>query len=183
MSRSRSPRALLAALLAGCAKPHTPEDAHRRHLRRPTARLTRAGPDAPPGGRHPRTRHRAPARRSLRRGATTHRAVAAPKPTAANVPARRIHAPRDAAAPSSAWRPTCATSSTALSSQNQPVTLHLAAIPRVPGTNLKVSVKQVDGLSCARCAGDAEGRRRGRLSAAIVGDPRAAAPAQHCACW
>lgn len=29
---------------------------------------------------------------------------------------------------------------------NQPVTLHLAAVPRVEGTNLKVSVKEVSGL-------------------------------------
>jgi len=34
-------------------------------------------------------------------------------------------------------------------SPNQPVTLHLAAVPRVPGARLKVSVKQVDGLQLA----------------------------------
>jgi hypothetical protein len=32
---------------------------------------------------------------------------------------------------------------------NQPVTLHLAAVPRVAGTNLRVSVKPVEGLSVA----------------------------------
>jgi len=32
---------------------------------------------------------------------------------------------------------------------NQPVTLHLAALPRVDGTNLNVSVKAVDGLLIA----------------------------------
>jgi hypothetical protein len=30
--------------------------------------------------------------------------------------------------------------------ENQPVTLHLAAIPRVSGTNFNISVKKVDGL-------------------------------------
>jgi hypothetical protein len=30
--------------------------------------------------------------------------------------------------------------------ENQPVTLHLAAIPRVSGTNFNVSVKKVEGL-------------------------------------
>jgi hypothetical protein len=33
--------------------------------------------------------------------------------------------------------------------ENQPVTLHLAAVSRVPGTNLRVSVKQVAGLEVA----------------------------------
>ena len=33
--------------------------------------------------------------------------------------------------------------------ENQPVTLHLAVVPRVPGTNLRVSVKQVAGLEVA----------------------------------
>jgi len=32
---------------------------------------------------------------------------------------------------------------------NQPVTLHLAAVPRVPGSNLAVSVKHVDGIEVA----------------------------------
>lgn len=32
---------------------------------------------------------------------------------------------------------------------NQPVTLHLAAVPRVAGTNLSVSIKAVDGLQVA----------------------------------
>ncbi|HEX6638946.1 MAG TPA: hypothetical protein VF033_14920 [Steroidobacteraceae bacterium] len=32
---------------------------------------------------------------------------------------------------------------------NQPVTLHLAAVPRVPGTNLTVSVKAADGIRVA----------------------------------
>lgn len=34
-------------------------------------------------------------------------------------------------------------------SPNQPVTLHLAALPRVEGTNLKVSVKEADGIQLA----------------------------------
>jgi hypothetical protein len=29
---------------------------------------------------------------------------------------------------------------------NQPVTLHLAAVPRIAGTNLSVSIKSVDGV-------------------------------------
>jgi hypothetical protein len=32
---------------------------------------------------------------------------------------------------------------------NQPVTLHLAAVPRVAGTHLQVSVKPVEGLQVA----------------------------------
>lgn len=32
---------------------------------------------------------------------------------------------------------------------DQPVTLHLAAIPRVPGTNLELSIKDVEGLRVA----------------------------------
>ncbi len=32
---------------------------------------------------------------------------------------------------------------------NQPVTLHLAAVPRVGGSNLKVSVKPAEGLQLA----------------------------------
>jgi hypothetical protein len=32
---------------------------------------------------------------------------------------------------------------------NQPVTLHLAAVPRVAGTRLKVSIKEVEGLQVA----------------------------------
>jgi hypothetical protein len=34
-------------------------------------------------------------------------------------------------------------------SANQPVTLHLAALPRVEGTNLKVAVKEVSGIQLA----------------------------------
>jgi hypothetical protein len=34
-------------------------------------------------------------------------------------------------------------------SANQPVTLHLAALPRVEGTNLKVAVKEVNGIRLA----------------------------------
>jgi hypothetical protein len=62
--------------------------------------------------------------------------------------------------------------------ENQPVTLHLAAIPRVAGTNFNVSVKQVAGLevsngSLALQKVDAAGVYRQQLSVIR----RAAAPA------
>jgi hypothetical protein len=62
---------------------------------------------------------------------------------------------------------------------NQPVILHLAAVPRVAGTNLKVSVKQVDGVQLA--AGSLNLQKSGGTDVyrqQISVTPLAAAPSQ-----
>ena len=61
---------------------------------------------------------------------------------------------------------------------NQPVTLHLAAIPRVAGTNLKVSVKKVRVSSSRPGAVHAQGRApRASIASSCRSSARAAAPA------
>lgn len=63
-------------------------------------------------------------------------------------------------------------------SQNQPVTLHLAALPRVDGTNLRVSVKDAPGLRLAdgplnmQKAGSSSVYRKNVSVTALAGSPR-----------
>jgi hypothetical protein len=120
---------LLAVLLAGCAKsaPPPPPSA--------TPADTLPAPDAAPA---------APAQPAPDAPPPTEPS-AVPKPTAMNEPSIES---MSLATPS-------AKLSVAVDLRysfdgpviaNQPVTLHLAAIPRVEGTNLKVSVKEVAGL-------------------------------------
>ena len=68
---------------------------------------------------------------------------------------------------------------------NQPVTLHLAAVPRVAGANLSVSV-QAGRRACRSPPGRSSLQKasgRGRLSAAVLGDARQPRPRRTCACW
>jgi hypothetical protein len=144
---------LLAALLAGCAKP-APAPAPEAPMAAPPAS---AEPDAvtpaeslpPPDGAPA-----APAQPAPDAPPPTEPS-AAPKPTAANEPALDS---MQAAVPS-------AKMSVAVDLHysfdgavlpNQPVTLHLAAVPRVAGTNLKISVKETDGVRIAAAALDVQ---------------------------
>ena len=139
--RACSSAILLAALLAGCAKPTPPE---------PTAPVAPAVPDAPPPAETlpaPDEAPAAPAQPAPDAPPPTEPS-AAPKPTAAVSPS--LESMR-AAIPSAKMSVAVDLrySFDGAVSPNQPVTLHLAAVPRVAGTNLKVSVKQVDGLRLA----------------------------------
>ena len=72
---------------------------------------------------------------------------AAPKPTAENVPLESMHAAIPSAKISVPVDLRYQFDGDALA--GQPVTLHLAAVPRVAGTRLRVSIKRVPGLEVA----------------------------------
>ena len=131
--RAAAGATLLAVLLAGCAKSEPPATPAAPDAAPPTDTLP--APDAAPA---------APAQPAPDAPPPTEPS-AVPKPTAANEPSIESMA---LATPS-------AKLSVAVDLRysfdgpviaNQPVTLHLAAVPRVEGTNLKVSVKEVAGL-------------------------------------
>jgi hypothetical protein len=76
----------------------------------------------------------------------------APKPTAANEPS--LASMRSARPPAKLSVPVdLKYSFDGDPLGNQPVTLHLAAVPRVAGTNLGVSIKAVDGIQVASAGG------------------------------
>jgi hypothetical protein len=136
---------LLAMLLAGCAKPAPPPE--NPPPPEPPAQVAPAIPDAPPPAEALPGPDEVPAD------------PAAPAP-AAPPPTEPTATPK----PAAAIQPSLDSMSVAIPSAkmsvavdlrysfdnatlpNQPVTLHLAAIPRAPGANLKVSVKQVEGV-------------------------------------
>jgi len=149
---------LLAAVLAGCAKPAP-------------------APDATPPGPPPDASPAAPAQPAPDAPPPTDPSPA-PKPTASNEPSLES---MSIATPS-------AKLSVAVDLRysfdgavlpNQPVMLHLAAVPRVAGTHLKVSVKQVDGVQLA--AGSLNLEKIGNSSVyrqQIAVTPLASAPSQ-----
>jgi hypothetical protein len=140
--------ALLATLLAGCAQPAPP------------------APPAPP----PAQPAAAPAPSTPAEPSTV------PKPVAANEPGiETMHAAIPSAKMSVSVDLRYQFDGAVL--PNQPVTLHLAAVPRVAGTHLRVSVKQVAGLQIASGPleiqkADAAGVYRQQLSLTLL----AAAP-------
>ncbi|HEV7607045.1 MAG TPA: hypothetical protein VGO61_06895 [Steroidobacteraceae bacterium] len=133
--RTAAAATLLAALLAGCARP-APEAA-------PPPQAAPAIPDAaPPADATPAPA--APAQPAPDAPPPTEPS-AAPKPTAASEPSiesMKLAIPSAKLSVAVDLR----YSFDGAVEPNQPVILHLAAVPRVPGTNLNVSVKDVDGL-------------------------------------
>ena len=138
---------LLATLLAGCAKPApAPEPA-------PTEsppQIAPATPDAPPPAETlpaPEDAPASPAQPAPDAPAPTEPS-AVPKPTASNEPSLES---MSVAAPSAKMSVAVdvrySFDSAAL--PGQPVTLHLAAVPRVSGSNINVSVKEVAGVRLA----------------------------------
>jgi hypothetical protein len=136
---------LLAALLAGCSKPVPPDTAPASDV---SAAPTEAAP-APPAETAPPAQVTPPDPAApVPAPPPPTDPSPTPKPAVANEPS--LESMR-AAIPS-------AKMSVAASLRyqfdgpvlpNQPVTLHLAAVPRVAGTNLRVSVKPAEGLSVA----------------------------------
>lgn len=136
---------LLAMLLAGCAKPAPPPESPPPP--EPPAQVAPAIPDAPPPAEELPGPDAAPA-------------DPAPPAPAAAPPTEPTATPKAAAATQPSFDSmSVATPSAKMSvavdlrysfdnaaQPNQPVTLHLAAVPRAPGANLKVSVKQVEGV-------------------------------------
>ena len=131
---------LLAALVTGCARPApAPESS-------PPPPVAPAVPDEPPPEETLRPSDGAPAApaQPTPDAPPPTEPSAAPKPTAKNpnldsmlvaIPGAKMSVAVD-----------LRYSFDGAVSPNQPVTLHLAAVPRVAGTDLKVSLKQVDGL-------------------------------------
>jgi len=138
---------LLATLLAGCAKPApVPESA-------PTEsppQIAPATPDAPPPAETlpaPEDAPASPAQPAPDAPAPTEPS-AVPKPTAANEPSlESMSVATPSAKMSVAVDVRYSFDSAAL--PGQPVTLHLAAVPRVSGSNFNVSVKEVAGVRLA----------------------------------
>ena len=140
--RRAASAALLAALLAACAKPAPPEspppaeppaipDASPPADAMPAPDAAPGAPVQPPPDAPPPTEP-----------------TATPKPAAANQPKfDSMSVATPSAKMSVAAEVRYSFDSAAL--PGQPAILHLAVIPRVPGANLKVSVKQVDGVQLA----------------------------------
>jgi hypothetical protein len=134
----------LTALLAGCAKP-APEAPP------PEAppQVAPAVPEVPPAETLPApdAAPTAPAQPAPDAPPPTEPS-AAPKPTAAQEPSLDSMSP---ATPSAKMgvAVNLLYSFDAAPSPNQPVMLHLAAVPRAAGTNIQVTVKQADGLQMA----------------------------------
>jgi hypothetical protein len=143
--RAATGATLLALLLAGCAKPApTPETPPPSA---PPTQVAPAIPDAPPAESlpGPDAAPADPAQPAPDAPPPTEPS-AAPKPAAAAQPSidsMSIATPSAKMSVAVDLRYTF--DSAAL--PNQPVTLHLAAVPRVPGANLNVSVKQVEGVA------------------------------------
>jgi hypothetical protein len=129
---------LLAVLLAGCAKPPAPPESPPPP--EPPAQVAPAIPDAPPpDATPPDPAPPAPAAPPPTEPSAT------PKPAAAVQPSLdSMSVATPSAKMSVAVDLRYSFDNAAL--PNQPATLHLAAVPRVPGANLKVSVKQVEGV-------------------------------------
>jgi len=151
--RAAAGATLLAALLGGCAKPEPAPEAAQPPAPSPAtpavpdaappadtvpAPDTMPSPDAMPGG---------PAQPAPDAPSPTEPS-AAPKPTAANEP--RVESMR--AATPGAKMSVAADLRYSFDSEvvaGQPAMLHLAAVPRAPGVNLRISVQQAKGLQIA----------------------------------
>jgi hypothetical protein len=138
---------LAASLLAACAKPAPPPETAPAQTSPPIAPAT---PDAPPPAETlpaPDGDPAAPAQPAPDAPPPTEPS-AAPTPTAANEPSLES---MNVATPSAKMSVSVdlrySFDSAAL--PGQPVTLHLAAVPRVNGSNLRVSVKEVAGVQLA----------------------------------
>jgi hypothetical protein len=129
---------LIATLLAGCAKPApVPEPAPPET----TPQAAPATPDAPPPA------ETVPAQPAPEAPSPTDPS-AVPKPTAANEPSlESMSVATPSAKMSVAVDLRYSFDTEAL--PGQPVTLHLAAVPRVNGRNLSMSVKEVAGVRLA----------------------------------
>jgi hypothetical protein len=137
---------LAVTLLAGCARPAPPPQA--APVEAPPA-VAPAIPDAPPAETVPAP-DGAPATPAQPAPDAPPPAEpsAVPKPTAANEPRlESMSLATPSAKMSVAVDLRYSFESAAL--PGQPVTLHLAAVPRVKGTNLSVSVKEVAGVRLA----------------------------------
>jgi hypothetical protein len=136
--------ALLAMLLAGCSKPTPPPDSQPSE---PPAQVAPAIPDAPPPAETlpgPDAAPADPAQPAPEAPPPTEPS-ATPKPAASIQPSfDSMTAATPSAKMSVAVNLRYSFDGAAL--PNQPVTLHLAAVPRAPGANLNVSVKQVEGV-------------------------------------
>ncbi|MEO8017166.1 MAG: hypothetical protein ABI769_05090 [Pseudomonadota bacterium] len=131
--------ALLAMLLAGCAKPAADGSA-------PPAAAPDTPPAAPPADALPApdTAPAAPVQPAPEAPPPTEPS-AAPKPTASTEPSIESMALARPSAKLSVAVDLHYSFDGAVE-PNQPVTLHLAAVPRVAGTHLNVSVKEIAGL-------------------------------------
>lgn len=142
---------LLVLLLAGCKPPEAPP---------PPPDATAPAPAAPdatpsvdpsaPAPTDPTTTPAAPAQPAPTAPAPTEPSPA-PKPTAANAPdvatmSRAIPSAKMSVAVDLKY------SFDGTPAAGQPVTLHLAAIPRVAGNNFAVSVKQAPGIQVSQTA-------------------------------
>jgi hypothetical protein len=145
-TRSVTGAVLLAALLAACSKPAPPPE--NPPSPEPPAQLAPAIPDAPP-----------PAESLPGPDATPADPAPPPpdappptEPSATPKPAMAVHPDLESmrAATPSAKMSVAVDLRYSFDSPplpNQPMTLHLAAVPRAPGVNLKVSVKEVEGVA------------------------------------
>jgi hypothetical protein len=145
--RTAAGAALLAALLAACAKPAPPESPPAAE---PPAQTAPAPPDvAPPADALPApdAAPGAPVQPPPDAPPPTE-PTATPKPAAANAPSvdsMKVATPSAKMSVAAELRYSFDTAAL----PGQPAILHLAVIPRAPGANLKVSVKQVDGVQLA----------------------------------
>lgn len=138
---------LATSLLAGCAKPAPPPEAAPAESPPPVAPAT---PDAPPPAETLPAPDGAPATpaQPTPDAPSPTEPSAVPKPTAANEPSLES---MNVATPSAKMSVSVDLrySFDAAALPGQPVTLHLAAVPRVNGSNLRVSVKEVAGVRLA----------------------------------
>lgn len=136
--------AVMAGLIAGCSKPVPPESPPPPE---PPAQVAPAVPDAPPADSVPGPDSApADAPQPAPDAPPPTEPSAAPKPAAAVPPSiDSMQVATPSAKMSVAVDLRYSFDSAAL--PNQPVTLNLAAIPRAPGANLKVSVKEVEGVA------------------------------------
>jgi hypothetical protein len=135
---------LVSTLLAGCAKSApVPESAPPES----PPQVAPAIPDAPPPAETLPAPDAAPTQPTPEAPPPTEPS-AAPKPTAAIEPSLDSMSLATPSAKMSVAVNLRYSFDSALS-PNQPVTLHLAAVPRAAGTNLQVSVKPAEGLQLA----------------------------------
>ncbi|HTU68476.1 MAG TPA: hypothetical protein VMF52_21225 [Steroidobacteraceae bacterium] len=138
---------LLALALAGC-KPQQPQDVPPPPATdAPAAAPAAPAETAPTTAPDPTTTPAAPAQPAPDAPAPTDPSPA-PKPTAANVPVESMKMARPSAKMSVAAD--LRYSFDGSPTPGQPVTLHVAAIPRVDGTHLNVEIKPAAGLEISK---------------------------------
>lgn len=140
---------LVALLLAGCERNSTPVDAAPASSEAPAAPAEASPADAvPPGSEVPPPDAAEPAPSPPPNPPSPAEPSATPTPTSAEGPALGAMSAAKASAKLSV-PVDLRYSFEAASQAGQPMTLHLAAIPRSPGTRLRVSVKQAPGIHLA----------------------------------